>query len=81
MRLTWRFACVASGPAHLQVDPKQLLEDGIRKELVRQVSEAMHSTLTLRAGADLDSALLGVIPAGCVAATRAATPRSHAVLA
>ena len=29
----------------LQVDPKQLLEDGIRKELVRQVAGALHQGL------------------------------------
>ena len=29
----------------MQVDPKLLLEDGIRKELVRQVAEALHSTI------------------------------------
>ena len=29
----------------LQVDPKQLLEDGIRKELVRRVAYALHKGL------------------------------------
>lgn len=29
----------------LQIDPKQLLEDGIRKELVQQVARALHNTL------------------------------------
>lgn len=29
----------------IEVDPKQLLEDGIRKELVKQVAAALHSTL------------------------------------
>eukprot|EP00095_Tigriopus_kingsejongensis_P005223 maker-scaffold585_size130225-snap-gene-0.19 protein:Tk05223 transcript:maker-scaffold585_size130225-snap-gene-0.19-mRNA-1 annotation:"Strumpellin" len=29
----------------IQVDPKRLLEDGIRKEIVRQVSKALHETL------------------------------------
>ena len=29
-----------------QIDPKQLLEDGIRKELVRQVASALHMDLT-----------------------------------
>jgi len=28
-----------------QIDPKQLLEDGIRKELVLQVAEALHRNL------------------------------------
>lgn len=28
-----------------QIDPKQLLEDGIRKELVRQVASALHTGL------------------------------------
>ncbi len=30
----------------IKVDPKQLLEDGIRKELVRQVTGALHNALT-----------------------------------
>jgi WASH complex subunit strumpellin len=30
----------------IKVDPKRLLEDGIRKELVRQVSQALNTTLT-----------------------------------
>ncbi len=29
----------------IQVDPRAILEDGLRKELVRQMSSAMHSTL------------------------------------
>lgn len=29
----------------IKVDPKQLLEDGIRKEIVRQVTWALHSGL------------------------------------
>lgn len=29
----------------LQVDPKQLLEDGIRKELVKRVAYALHKGL------------------------------------
>ena len=29
----------------IEVDPKQLLQEGIRKELVRQISMALHSTL------------------------------------
>lgn len=28
-----------------QVDPKKLLEDGIRKELVKQVAETLHTSL------------------------------------
>ena len=32
-------------PFLIQVDPKQLLEDGIRKELVRQVAVALHNGL------------------------------------
>jgi len=28
-----------------QIDPKQLLEDGIRKELVQQVARALHIAL------------------------------------
>ena len=30
---------------HHQVDPKKLLEDGIRKELVKQVAETLHTSL------------------------------------
>lgn len=30
----------------IKIDPKQLLEDGIRKELVRQVASALHIGLT-----------------------------------
>ena len=29
----------------LQIDPKQLLEDGVRKELVKQVAFALHNKL------------------------------------
>jgi len=29
----------------IQIDPKQLLEDGIRKELVMQVASGMHTSL------------------------------------
>lgn len=29
----------------VKVDPKQLLEDGIRKELVQQVASALHHSL------------------------------------
>lgn len=46
----------------IELDPKQLLEDGIRKELVRHLSEALHSGLSFnvksKAGAmDLDEKL------------------------
>ena len=30
----------------IKVDPKKLLEDGIRKEIVQQVTSALHSGLT-----------------------------------
>jgi WASH complex subunit strumpellin len=30
----------------IELDPKQLLEDGIRKELVKNISEALHASLT-----------------------------------
>ena len=30
----------------VQLDPKQLLEEGIRRELVRRVANAMHAQLT-----------------------------------
>lgn len=33
----------------VKVDPKQLLEDGIRKELVQQVAWALHSGLIFNA--------------------------------
>eukprot|EP01027_Heterolobosea_sp_BB2_P007140 GEZU01010652.1.p1 GENE.GEZU01010652.1~~GEZU01010652.1.p1 ORF type:complete len:835 (-),score=235.13 GEZU01010652.1:84-2588(-) len=34
----------------IQVDPKQLLEDGIRKELVRQIAFALHNILVFKTG-------------------------------
>lgn len=34
----------------VEVDPKQLLEDGIRKELVRQIAVALDSTLQFKSG-------------------------------
>ncbi len=34
----------------IQLDPKQLLEDGIRKQLVQQICSAMHETLIFRTG-------------------------------
>eukprot|EP01083_Nonionella_stella_P029125 80259_1 len=34
----------------VKVDPKQLLEDGIRKELVRQIATAFHEVLQFRTG-------------------------------
>ena len=33
------------GSVCFQIDPKQLLEDGIRKELVKQVAGALHLSL------------------------------------
>ena len=32
----------------IQVDPRQILQDGLRRELVRQVSRALHETLAFR---------------------------------
>lgn len=32
----------------VQVDPRKILEEGLRKELVRKISEAMHETLVFR---------------------------------
>lgn len=46
-----RFCCTMQTPIFtffndfFQVDPKQLLEDGIRKELVRRVAFALHKGL------------------------------------
>lgn len=34
----------------VEVDPKQLLEDGIRKELVRQIAVALDTTLQFKSG-------------------------------
>lgn len=34
----------------IKLDPRQLLEDGIRKELVRQLTTAMHDALVFRTG-------------------------------
>lgn len=36
---------------NVKVDPRQILEDGLRKELVRQISEAMHETLVFKEAA------------------------------
>jgi WASH complex subunit strumpellin len=38
----------------IPVNPKELLEDGIRKELVRQISIAMHGILIFRTGKTAD---------------------------
>ena len=32
----------------IQVDPRQILEEGLRRELVRQVAQAMHANLTFK---------------------------------
>ena len=40
----------------VQVDPKQLLEDGIRKELVQQVAHALHHHLIFSPKAKVQSA-------------------------
>jgi WASH complex subunit strumpellin len=34
----------------IEVDPKQMLEDGIRKELVNQITHALHELLVFRSG-------------------------------
>jgi WASH complex subunit strumpellin len=37
--------CLSLNLDSIQIDPKQLLEDGIRKELVKQVARALHNGL------------------------------------
>lgn len=47
----------------IELNPKQLLEDGIRKELVKQISEALHTNLIFNSKAkisELDSKLITV---------------------
>ena len=39
----------------VKVDPKQLLEDGIRKELVQQVAGALHHSLIFNPKAKVSS--------------------------
>lgn len=39
------------------MDPKQLLEDGIRKELVKRVAYALHKGLIFNPKAKVDSAV------------------------
>lgn len=41
----------------IKVDPKQLLEDGIRKELVKQVAYALHKGLIFNPKAKVGGAL------------------------
>ena len=40
---------------HYQVDPKKLLEDGIRKELVKQVAETLHNSLIFNPRAKVEN--------------------------
>eukprot|EP00455_Lapot_gusevi_P055397 TRINITY_DN9002_c0_g1_i3.p1 TRINITY_DN9002_c0_g1~~TRINITY_DN9002_c0_g1_i3.p1 ORF type:complete len:733 (-),score=209.92 TRINITY_DN9002_c0_g1_i3:77-2275(-) len=44
----------------IEVDPKQMLEDGIRKELVRLIASALHETLVFKSGklADFENKLV-----------------------
>lgn len=46
----------------IRVDPKQLLEDGIRKELVKHVATALHNGLTFnpKAKVSIDNSFLSV---------------------
>eukprot|EP01083_Nonionella_stella_P102334 291036_1 len=44
----------------IQVEPQQLLEDGIRKELVYRISRALHNTLIFTPQNELESALISV---------------------
>lgn len=46
----------------VKIDPKQLLEDGIRKELVKQVALALHRGLIFNPKAKVSSAEL--LPGG-----------------
>ena len=39
----------------IKVDPKKLLEDGIRKEMVRQVAFALHNGLTFNPKAKVNN--------------------------
>ena len=46
----------------VKVDPKQLLEDGIRKELVQQVAFALHSGLIFNPKAKVSNFLFFIPP-------------------
>lgn len=42
----------------IRVDPKQLLEDGIRKELVKHIATALHTGLTFNPKAKVGAMLV-----------------------
>lgn len=50
----------------IRVDPKQLLEDGIRKELVKHIATALHTGLTFNPKAKVGVKPLNLCSSGCI---------------